>query len=216
MIERRTLVYVLTSFSLSIVLSLMACSLKKGSTEPLPYDVNAELNRGWSFFQSGEFDNANEVFAEVLSHSWNNPEAHLGSGWCYAFLGKLQKASAQLILANESDLATPDADMGLAVVYRDMPDYSKAIDYSNAVLAADSTYSFSKRPSIDYKDAHLIKAVCYFGMGSSTFQDAHKEINFLCGILGLPLLPDYDSVTDDEYEKQMAQKLERISEIIGE
>ncbi|MCK4656814.1 MAG: tetratricopeptide repeat protein, partial [candidate division Zixibacteria bacterium] len=113
---------VFTAVSLAAILSLAGCS--SGGNGPEPYDVEANLNRAWNYFASEDYDQALDKFNEVLSHSENNPEALLGKGWSFAFEGDYDSSFTYFDYAIDFGVGTADAYMGLAVVYRDYPDYS--------------------------------------------------------------------------------------------
>jgi tetratricopeptide (TPR) repeat protein len=189
------------------------CSSNKGTT-PV-YDVAANLSKGWASFSTSTYDSAVTTFTDVLSHSANNAEALLGRGWCYAFKNQYDSSMSDLNAASTGSTMN-DAKMGLAAVYRDFPDLNAAITYATAVIAADSQYVFSKRTSIDYKDAHLIKAQCYFRQGKDSFPSAHIEVNYLCVLLGLAGLPDPNTLSPAEYERQLGQRLVDLSARIGD
>jgi tetratricopeptide (TPR) repeat protein len=199
---------------LTIVMLNFGCSSSDNGTAP-DYDVAANLGKGWASFSTSAYDSAVTTFTDVLSHSANNAEALLGRGWCYAFKNQYDSSMSDLNAASTGSTMN-DAKMGLAAVYRDFPDLNAAITYASAVIAADSHYVFSKRTSIDYKDAHLIKAQCYFRLGKDSFPQAHVEINYLCAIEGIAGLPEPGTVSGAEYERQLGLKLEELSARIAE
>ena len=179
------------------------------------YNVRANLDLGWDYFSDGDYSDAIDKFTEVLQNSEDNPEAYLGRGWCYAFMRQFTNAVAnfQSTLDERDDI---DANMGLAAIYRDQPDYVTAISNASEVIEADSNYQFSKKTSIDYKDAHLIKAQCYYRLGSDEFPEAHIEVNYLCDDLGLNLLPDPSNLEPSEYEQALVEKIEELTDLISD
>ncbi len=213
-------------FVVSLAPALMlvfGCSSSDNGTRPKPFDVEANLAKGWNLFGSSDYQDGLDVFYDVLEHSENHPEAFLGKGWCFAFAGDLDSAIVALRAAiefNDHGLYYIDANMGLAAVIRDCLDYpdnfKEAIDRAQAVIDEDADYVFSKRTTIDYKDAYLIVGQCQFRRGSSYFRYAHTAVNYLCGLEGLELLPDAASLPADEYEHLMAEKLEKLTELIGD
>ncbi len=199
---------------LAAILSLAGCS--SGGNGPEPYDVEANLDRAWNYFDSEDYDQALDKFNEVLSHSENNPEALLGKGWSFAFEGDYDSSITFFESAIGNGLETADALMGLAVVYRDYPNYLSCMSKSAEVIETDSFYVFSERTTIDYKDAHLIRAECAYLLGGSHFPTAHDEINYLCDLLGEQELPDPGILPGEEYEILMAEKLEDLSLLISD
>jgi tetratricopeptide (TPR) repeat protein len=206
---------VFAAVALTAILSLAGCS--SGGNGPEPYNVAQNLNRAWNYFDSEDYDQALAKFNEVLSHSENNPEALLGKGWSFAFEGDYDSSITFFGSAIGHGLETADALMGLAVVYRDYPNYSLGMSKGAEVIEADSFYVFSERTTIDYKDAHLIRAECAYLLGSSQFATAHDEINYLFDVLGvLDSLPDPGTLPGEEYEILMAEKLEDLSLLISD
>ena len=199
------------TIAIAISLMLAGCSSDKGSTPT--FDINAKLNEAWNSFGTGNYDGALATFSDVLSHSASNAEALMGRGWCKAFK---KDYTAAIVDFNSSigQTSTADAKMGLAAVYRDLPDFQASITNASAVIAADSQYVFTRKTSIDFKDAHLIKAQCYFRLGKSFFPSAHTEVNYLCTLLGFSRLPAANSLPATDYEKQLGQKLDDLSAAI--
>lgn len=190
----------------------LACS-SGGGTGP-SYDIEANLRSGWSQFSSGNYNEAISTFTDVLDHSEDNSEALLGRGWSYGYINEYSSA-----ISDFNDVSTPsdsiDAHMGLAAIYRDYPNYQQAVSHASTVIESDSNYVFSQKTSIDYKDAHLIKAQSYFRLGKSYFDDAHTEIDYLCNVVGISNLPNPDTISDEEYEMALSEKLEQLSVLIG-
>jgi tetratricopeptide (TPR) repeat protein len=185
-----------------------------GGTEP-GYDVRANLNMGWQYFADDDYDSAVAKFTEVMDYVTDSAEALRGRGWTRAFLGQLSAAAADLELSLEFR-ENKDARMGLASVYRDIPDLMQAISNASDVIDADSLYVFSKRTSIDYRDARLIKAQCYYRLGSSYFEQARSEVNYLCSKLSLTLLPEIGSVEPAEFEVLLVDKIEQLTGLISD
>jgi tetratricopeptide (TPR) repeat protein len=206
---------IFAAVSLAAILSVAGCS--SGGDGPGPYNVAQNLNMAWNHFASEDYDQALTKFNEVLLHSENNPEALLGKGWSFAFEADYDSSITFFESAIDNGLGTADALMGLAVVYRDYPNYSLGMSKGAKVIEADSFYVFAERSTIDYKDAHLIRAECAYLLGSSYFPTAHDEINYLCDLLGEPEpLPDPGTLPGGEYEILMAERLEDLSLLISD
>jgi len=71
--------------------------------------------------------------------------------------------------------------------------------------------------TINYLDAHLIKAYCYFYLGDDYFSQAHIEVNYLSPKVLYPLdsLQAPETFSGDEYEHALALWLELLTEQIG-
>jgi tetratricopeptide (TPR) repeat protein len=197
------------------MLLMCHCSQKEEpSTAPPVFDVDANLSLGWERIIAGDYDRAEQTFSDVLDHSADHPEALLGKGWSFAFLADYDSSIATLQLAAESDSIAIDVNMGLAVVYRDYPNLRGAIEKASDVIESNPDYVFSRIPSIDYKDAHLIKAQCHYRIGGSDLELARMEIDLLCDLLDVDHLPDPGTVPGDEYNILMAQKLEQLTALV--
>ncbi len=200
----------------------LGCSSDKGE-EPVPFDVNAAMQRAWSNFQADDYDDAQAVFSDVIAHDGDNAQAYMGRGWCFAYLAQddeslFDNARADFGSAISSNIESPDADMGFAAVYRSLDEfYDSAIVFASQVIEADSGYVFSKDLTINYLDAHLIKGYCSYYLGEAYFPQAHIEVNYLCTRVLYPLdsLPDPETFSGDEYERKLALKLELLTEQIG-
>ena len=205
-----------------LVLLGLGCSSDKGE-EPVPFDVNAAMQRAWNHFQADDYDDAQAVFSDVIAHDGDNAQAYMGRGWCFAYLAQQDEslyddARADFGSAISNNIESPDADMGFAAVYRSLDEfYDSAIVFASQVIEADSGYVFSKDMTINYLDAHLIKAYCHFYLGDDHFPQAHIEVNYLCTRVLYPLdsLPDPETFNDDGYERALALKLELLTEQIG-
>lgn len=198
-------------------LLIISCSSSDNGTDPPePYDVGENMEIAWQRFASGDYSEALAKFDEILYHSTDNPEALMGKGWCFAFQAEYDYAIIVFQSAIDNDLDTPDVRIGLASVYRDYHDYSAGLSNAESVIDADSLYQFSRRTTIDYKDAHLIIAECAYYLGSSYYPTAHEAINYLCDLLGIAPLPDAGSIPGDEYEMQMVQKIDDLTDLIAD
>jgi len=187
-----------------------------GTTEPEPFDAEATMAEAWNDFEAGLYEDAEEKFTEVIEHDSEDADAFLGRGWSKAFQSEFSSAVTDFLEALEQGHADYDADMGVAASYRDLPNYEGAINYAKTVINNRPQYSFSRKPSIDYLDAHLIIAQSHFRLGGSHYSLAHEKINYLCKIEGLDTIPEYGTLPAEDYEKLLAETLEELTEIIGD
>lgn len=209
--NKRIPTFILTILTLS-VLTFSGC----GSDGTGPgYDVRENLDIAWGHFAGADYSDAIDKFNEVLDNVSENDEAYLGLGWSYAFLGQFADAVANFgLVSGQPEIV--DAYMGLASVYRDLPNYQAAISNADDVIDADSSYQFSRKTSINYRDAHLIKAQCYYRLGSSNFPEAHIEVNYLCDDLGLDPVPDPSTLEPAEYEQALVDKIAELTDLISD
>lgn len=214
---------VMTAFAVAVLLVFIGCSSSDPTgpnPPPPPFDAAAHIAAGWASFASGSYQDGVTSFSKVIAKQSSNAEAYSGRGWCYAIMTKYDSAYSDLRAAIMHDLGTPDANMGLAAIFRDYvtyPDYLKeAIARASAVIDDDADYVFSKRTTIDYKDAHLIIAQCQFSRGANYFRYAHEEINYLCGLEQITPLPEASSMSEEAYELLMSEKIEQLTELLGD
>lgn len=203
---------VLLILASTLAVSFYGCG---GGSTGNGYDVNANLALGWQYFADDKYDSAVTKFTEVLDHVTDSAEALRGRGWGRAFQGQLSSAAADMNLSLDFR-ENKDAHMGLAAIYRDTPDYINAISNATDVLDADSLYVFSKRTSINYMDARLIKAQCYYRLGNTYFEQARTEANYLCSKLSVTPLPETSLVSAAEFEMLLIDKLEQLTGLIGD
>lgn len=181
--------------------------------------VTYETTQGWSEFESASYDTAVTYFNNALGLDSNHADASSGLGWSKALLGFLSEAVTALQTANSLGLTTQDANAGLAVVYRDLPNLESAISHAGTVVGNEPSYSFSHRPSIDYKDMHLVMAQCYYRQGEASFPDAQAQVDILYQNNGLD--PDTPSTwvvggqTYQTYAEALLMKIEELEASIG-
>jgi Tfp pilus assembly protein PilF len=206
-------IYRLTIAALAALLLIGGCSSNSAEPEP-EYDVNARLSAAWGDFENEDYQSSTSIFQEVLDHQSSNAEAHMGLGWSHAFGGDLSSAASSFQSAISSGLSGFDAHMGLACVYRDLPNLQQALSYADQVVAGDPAYFFSKRNSIDYLDARLIKAQVYFRQGMNYYDELRTELDYLSSEKNLSALPEQGDMSDEEYETLLLNRLEELTALI--
>ncbi len=154
--------------------------------------VNAEptsaayaTSLGWAAFTAGEYTDALLEFQIALNLNENYTEAYLGRGWTHLLRDDLSNARVQLQAAIAKGLTTVDADAGLAVAFRGVPDLPSAISHALTVVTGDPDWEFSHLTSIDYRDMHLLLAQCYFRQGEEWFDEAQAQVDILDPANGL-------------------------------
>jgi tetratricopeptide (TPR) repeat protein len=205
----------------------VACS-GSGSTGAGPFDPRDALDNAWDDFAAENYAQALAGFDEVIAHVSDNAEARMGRGWCNVYLAQYDESAysdgiSALMSAIANGMASGDAEMGLAVIYRvlyssdrSQSEYAdSALKYAGSVLEIDSAYTFSRNEATNHLDAHMIKALCYFELGESYFPFAHIEVNLLADIVPqVQPLNDPSTYGPGEYEQAIAHKLQQLSERI--
>jgi tetratricopeptide (TPR) repeat protein len=201
--------------ALFILLLLTAGCGKNGAGSRAP----EETELGWAAWEAGEYTTARTRFLAAVSEDAGYAEAHHGLGWAHAFLGSLPQAVTAFTTARLRGLSTPDPDAGLAIVLRDLPDLDGAIASALAALGASSAWSFSHRPSIDWRDLRLILAQCYFRKGPGTFDEAQDQVDILDPTNGLdpasPATWTVGATTYDTYAEALLMAIEAQEAAIG-
>ena len=178
-----------------------------------------ETEQGWTRFAAEEYEGAVTRFSAALAFSSDYAPAHLGMGWSRAFQGELAQARNSLNSANTHGLTGQDANAGLAVVLRDLPDLTGCVARGEMVLAAEPAWAFTRRPSIDWFSIRLILAQAYFRLGAASFPNAQAHLDVLDPGNGLDSADSatwvVESVTYDTYAEALLKAIERISETGG-
>jgi tetratricopeptide (TPR) repeat protein len=200
---------------LLLLFAVTACG-ESGTGGPTAAEKIAE---GWTAFEAEDFATAYNSFVEAISLKPVNAEAHHGLGWARLMLGELSQAQSSFNSANNYGLSGPDADAGLAFVYRDLPDLNQAITKARAVLAASSSWSFSHRTSVDWHDLRLVIAQCSYRLGEGTFDDAQAELDILDPDNGLDDAVSgtwvVGGITYGTYAEALLMALEALESTIG-
>ncbi len=201
---------------LLLLLFMMTACEESGTGGPTAAE---KVSEAWTAFEAGDITSAFSLFNEAISLNPVYAEAHHGMGWVRLLRGELSHARSAFNSAKTNGLSGVDADAGLALVYRDLPDLSLAISSARTALAASSSWSFSHRNSIDWQDLRLVIAQCSYRLGESTFDDAQAELDILDPDNGLD-----DSVssswvvggiTYDTYAEALLMAIEALEATIG-
>lgn len=134
---------------------------------------------GWSDFTAGEYLDALGHFRAATNLDDDHAEAWLGAGWSLLFIDEPAIARIDLLAAIAKGWTGVEADAGLALAYRALPDYLSAINHALAVVTADSDWIFSHMTSIDWRDMRLLLAQCYFNRGEEWFDEAQAQVDLL-------------------------------------
>ncbi len=217
MIRRNSIWNVIFTALLSGLL-LLGCGGKKGTNpEKTAEQLTAEA---WSLFESADYDGAKAGFEQALGKDANYADAYNGRGWSNGFLDLKDEALADFQSAIAKGLNQPDAHVGLAGLYLGKEEFQNAITQVRAALSANSTYSFSHKPSINYLDLHLILAQAYYGLGGGYLDSAQVEVDYLNPANNLdPADPNTWTVSGQTYAtypEALLKEIQRLEQTIGE
>ncbi len=144
-----------------------------------PTSAEHATSVGWTEFEAGAYGDALAAFHVALNLDENYAEAYLGRGWSHLFRDDLSNARVALQAAISKGLTTVDANAGLAIVFREVPDLPSAISQALTVVTSDADWAFSHMSSVDYRDMHLLLAQCYFRQGEAWFDEAQAQVDIL-------------------------------------
>jgi tetratricopeptide (TPR) repeat protein len=141
-----------------------------------PTETAADLtSQGWALFVQGKYEEAIEKFTRATQLDANYADAYNGLGWSYANtkVDSLPKALINFNLCIAKDTTHADPYAGRAPVYRDLipPQFQDAINTATTALSKvpqDSLYEFVHYKDFNWRDLHLIKAQCYYGLKEYT------------------------------------------------
>ena len=203
--------------ALLLLLTLTATACEETGTGGATADE--KIAQGWTAFEAGDITAAFSRFNEAISIDPLSAEAHHGMGWVRLLRGELSQAQSSFNSANTNGLTVTDADAGLAITCRDLPDLSQAISKARTVLTSSSSWSFSHRTSIDWKDMRLVIAQCSYRLGEDHFDDAQTELDILDADNGLDPLNSgtwiVGSTTYDTYAEALLMAIEALETTIG-
>ncbi len=151
----------------------------------VPTSATWSTSLGWISFTAGDYSAALGHFQTARGLANDHTEAFLGLGWSYLMLDDLSNARVEFQQAIVLGLQTKDADAGLAVIYREVPNLLLAISHALTVLGSDPLWVFTHRTSIDYRDMRLLLAQCYFRQGEAWFDEAQAQVDILDPANGL-------------------------------
>lgn len=213
---KRTLCY-LPVISIALLIAAVACEKKSTDTGP---DVEELIDQGWTAFEAGDLESAYTYFYDAINADSDDAEARHGMGWVQLMEGDLDAAWVAFDRAQYFELQHFGAEVGMAIVYRDLPDYSLAISSANTVLSSIPAYVFPHMSSVDWKDLRLIIAQCSYRKGEAYFDDAQAEVDILDPDNGLdPADSDtwvVGSVTYATYAEALMMAIEALESDIAD
>lgn len=213
----KTTRYYLPVISIALLIAAAACEKKTTDTGP---DVEELISLGWEAFEAGDMESAYTYFYDAIAADSDDPEARHGMGWIQLMESDLEAALSAFDRAQYFELQHFGAEVGLAIVYRDLPEYSFAITSANTVLGSIPAYVFPHMTSVDWKDLRLIVAQCSYRLGESYFDDAQAEVDILDPDNGLD--PSSSStwvvggVTYATYAEALLMAIEALADTIAD
>jgi len=215
--------------SLAVGLLMASCSSDDdnnnvvGPVDPgEPEYTAAELDSmGWYNFTLGEYTDALLSFQEALDQQSDLYSSRLGLGWALAHTDEHEEGVAAfdvLLAAGELEV---DAHAGRAAATLFI-DPQSALTSAETALGLDADYIFSRRPSFDYLDLHLIVAEANYYL--QNYAESQEKAEFLEPSVGLeasnldesdPSTWVIDTVTYDTYVEALAVLIERISLLLA-
>ncbi len=135
-----------------------ACGKKSGlmHTVPVVQDVKGQLAHGEKLYTEGEYDQATDVFKEILNHDPGNVDAHYRLGVIYGKLGDMKKSAQEFENVLSIDPTHHKAFYNLGAIYASqgsLYSVSKATDNFKRYLRLDP-YSENRKQIIDWLKSH--------------------------------------------------------------
>lgn len=150
-----------------------------GGPQVVPPTAEELAEAGWDRFAAADYDSAAALFAQALATDENYADAWHGAGWSGAYLGLLAAADSAFAEAIERGASGAAPWCGLAAVDRDLPDLASAAAAADSALARDPLFIFSRRPSVDSLDLHLLRGQIQLARGAAGLAEAQAEADFL-------------------------------------
>lgn len=159
-----------------LTLLLGGCS-KQGTYEGVTGDVQQLVERGWTNFETQNYDSSYIIFLNATEIDPNYAEAWVGLGWASLKLYDLSLAHESFVNALAIQDTLLDAMSGLAIGDSDpIPDesiYQSPMDtlltysiyYANQVLEEDTNYVFPHDQVVDAYLLRLVKARAQCSLG---------------------------------------------------
>ncbi len=188
---------------LSVIIILLG-SVCSESSSPKASDDEI-LNDGWENFENGDFEEALELFLELVDREASLAEAYCGMGWCLANQGFLDSALQNFTNAL---IENPDQDLINDIYAGQGFSYEASAMYQNCLLVTglvDSDWSFEHDQNLSYSDLILLRAICHYGLAD--FANSLIEVQILD--------PDFTAdISTPEGRAALAAKIEELRGIV--
>lgn len=143
-----------------------------GSKPEVPTTAEEFTQRGWSRFETGNYDGALSDFEDALALDSSYGQAYLGQGWAQLNLAttsaSMELATAAFDSAVAHDEPLADCLSGRAAAYLGVggnPAYISSISDVILALQVSPDFTFSHRSSFNSTDLELIKAFAFAAQG---------------------------------------------------
>lgn len=139
------------------------------------------LMRGWTLFQSYQFNQSIQRFDSVLVREPNNIAANVGKGWSLLLQGSSHLQLVMICLEKGAldNTWKYDSQAGMIVVKFNQGKYEEIAALVDLCLKDNAGYVFSNQPEIDWRDLLLFKAqALYF---TTKYSDSWATVKKLSG-----------------------------------
>lgn len=178
------------------------------------------VDQAWSFFEFGDYQQAEIVFSDAIGTLPDRGEAYMGRGWSQLLLDQALDGMSDLSAAQERSVQSTDLLAGFCIVEYDLEYYIDAIASATTVLSIEPQYSFQYLPSIDHCDIRLIRASSHFALGENHFPQAVADVNELASSVGIPVSLNTEEpsswIVSGEAFASIAAALARALELLAE
>lgn len=147
----------LTAVAAALVIAAGGCDQPLSSAE----QVTRLTAEGWGQFRVGNYAGAEDCFRRAAAVNFSDPEVQLGLGWALLEERMLGDAIIALARIGPRDPLYPHAQAGLAIAADASGRFDDVIPAAEAVLTADSTYTFPYDSSIDWRDLTFLLTKSY-------------------------------------------------------
>ncbi|MBD3288090.1 hypothetical protein GF337_04745, partial [candidate division KSB1 bacterium] len=149
---------------LLIAVSFTGCGDDNGFTPPTK-ELQDLVNDGWETFGYSVagagtigYENALEIFEDVISQDSSFAEAYNGAGWSSARLTRLNDAISFFQKGIVRDANLIDANAGLAFIYNAQKSYAASNNQAQSVINKNDEWQFGYDQSVNYRDLYIIMA----------------------------------------------------------
>jgi tetratricopeptide (TPR) repeat protein len=192
----KTLKYIMI---LSLIALLFSSCGDDGSSSGLSDEEKLAL--AWTNFTDALYQDAIDLFNQLIDDEAFLAEAYSGLGWSYSRNGQLNNGLTNFNLGlDNSPSPEIEADIyaGSAFTQEALGDYTEALNNSAEV---SSNWQFDHDTQLSYDDVVLLRAICYYALA-----------DFANSLLQVQILdPDFTcAVETEEGRAALAAKIEEL------